>query len=72
LGVRPDGTKKIVVLKIEQTEGARFRLPATDELKKRGVEDVLIATVGEAAPNASADGPWAGDTRWSPKPRAGT
>jgi putative transposase len=43
LGVRPDGAKKILGLWIEQNEGAKFWLRVMNELKNRGVEDVLIA-----------------------------
>ena len=45
LGVRPDGTKEILGLWIEQTEGAKFWLRVMNELKNRGVEDILIAVV---------------------------
>jgi putative transposase len=45
LGVRPDGTKDILGLWIEQSEGAKFWLRVMNELKGRGVEDVLIAIV---------------------------
>lgn len=45
LGVRPDGSKEILGLWIEQTEGAKFWLRVMNELKNRGVEDVLIAVV---------------------------
>jgi putative transposase len=45
LGVRPDGTKEILGLWIEQSEGAKFWLRVMNELKGRGVEDVLIAIV---------------------------
>src|SRR5579863_7654151 len=45
LGVRPDGTKEILGLWIEQSEGAKFWLRVMNELKDRGVEDVLIAVV---------------------------
>jgi putative transposase len=40
LGVRPDGTKEILGLWIEQTEGARFWLRVLNELRNRGVADV--------------------------------
>ena len=43
LGVRPDGTKDVLGLWIEQSEGAKFWLRVMNELKSRGVEDVLIA-----------------------------
>jgi putative transposase len=45
LGVRPDGIKEILGLWIEQSEGAKFWLRVMNELKTRGVEDVLIAIV---------------------------
>ena len=45
LGVRPDGTKEILGMWIEQTEGAKFWLRVMNELKNRVVEDVLIAVV---------------------------
>jgi putative transposase len=45
LGVRADGTKEILGLWIEQSEGAKFWLRVMNELKTRGVEDVLIAIV---------------------------
>jgi putative transposase len=45
LGVRPDGAKGILGLWIEQNEGAKFWLRVMNELKNRGVEDVLIAIV---------------------------
>src|ERR671932_562586 len=45
LGVRPDGTKEVLGLWIEQTEGAKFWLRVTTELRQRGVEDILIAVV---------------------------
>src|SRR3954462_481306 len=45
LGVRPDGAKEILGLWIEQSEGAKFWLRVMNELRTRGVEDVLIAIV---------------------------
>jgi putative transposase len=45
LGVRPDGTKDVLGLWIEQTEGAKFWLRVMNELKERGVQDILIAVV---------------------------
>jgi putative transposase len=38
LGVRPDGTKEILGLWIEQTEGAKFWLKVMNDLKIRGVK----------------------------------
>jgi putative transposase len=43
LGVQPDGTREILGLWIEQTEGAKFWLRVMNELKARGVTDILIA-----------------------------
>jgi putative transposase len=45
LGVRLDGQKEILGLWIEQTEGAKFSLRVMNELKNRGIEDILIAVV---------------------------
>src|ERR671912_131128 len=45
LGVRADGTKEVLGLWIERTEGAKFWLRVMNELKDRGVEDILIAVV---------------------------
>jgi putative transposase len=54
LGVLPDGTRDILGLWIENTEGAKFWLKVFNDLKTRGVGDVLIAVtdglkgIGEA------------------------
>jgi putative transposase len=45
LGVRPDGTKEVLGLWIEQTEGAKFWLRVMNEPRDRGIEDILIAVV---------------------------
>ncbi len=45
LGILADGTKEILGIWIEQTEGAKFWLRVMNELKTRGVGDVLIAVV---------------------------
>jgi putative transposase len=45
LGVRHDGTKEILGLWLEQNEGAKFWLRVMNELKNRGVEDILLAVV---------------------------
>ncbi|CBW75261.1 Transposase [Mycetohabitans rhizoxinica HKI 454] len=45
LGVRRDGTRDVLGLWIEQTEGAKFWLRVVNELKLRGVQDTLIAVV---------------------------
>ena len=45
LGVRADGTKEVLGLWLEQNEGAKFWLRVMNELRTRGVEDVLLAVV---------------------------
>ena len=45
LGILTDGTKEILGIWIEQTEGAKFWLRVMNELKNRGVGDILIAVV---------------------------
>lgn len=45
LGVRLDGRKEVLGLWIEQNEGAKFWLKVMNELKNRGIEDILIAVV---------------------------
>lgn len=45
LGVRADGAKEILGLWLEQNEGAKFWLRVMNELRNRGVEDILIAVV---------------------------
>jgi len=45
LGVRYDGAKEILGLWLEQNEGAKFWLRVMNELKNRGVEDILLAVV---------------------------
>jgi transposase-like protein len=54
LGVLPDGTRDVLGLWIENTEGAKFWLKVFNDLKTRGVADILIAVtdglngIGEA------------------------
>lgn len=54
LGILPDGTREILGLWIENTEGAKFWLKVFNDLKTRGVADILIAVtdglkgIGEA------------------------
>jgi transposase-like protein len=43
LGVRPDGTRDILGLWIENTESAKFWMKVFNDLKTRGVDDILIA-----------------------------
>jgi transposase-like protein len=45
LGIQRDGTKDVLGLWIQQSEGAKFWLGVMNELKNRGVQDVLIAVV---------------------------
>lgn len=45
IGVRCSGHKEVLGLWIEQTEGAKFWLRVMNELKARGVGDILIAVV---------------------------
>ena len=54
LGVLPDGTRDILGIWIENTEGAKFWMKVFNDLKTRGVADILIAVtdglkgIGEA------------------------
>jgi putative transposase len=43
LGILPDGSKDILGLWIENTEGAKFWMKVFNDLKTRGVNDILIA-----------------------------
>jgi putative transposase len=45
LGIQPEGMKEVLGIWIEQTEGAKFWLRVMNELKNRGVADILIAVV---------------------------
>jgi len=45
LALNPAGEKEVLGLWIEQTEGAKFWLKVMNELKVRGVNDILIAVV---------------------------
>src|SRR5246127_3381219 len=45
LALNPDGEKDVLGIWIEQTEGAKFWLKVVNELKARGVNDILIAVV---------------------------
>lgn len=45
IGVRCSGHKEVLGLWIEQTEGAKFWLRVMNELKARGVDDILIGVV---------------------------
>jgi len=57
LGVLPDGTRDILGLWIETTEGAKFWMKVFNDLRTRGTQDILIAVTDglkgmEAALNA--------------------
>jgi transposase-like protein len=45
LAVLPDGTRDVLGIWIEQTEGAKFWLKVFNEMRSRGVNDILIAVV---------------------------
>jgi putative transposase len=45
LGVRADGGKEILGLWLEQNEGAKFWLRVMNELRNRGVDDILLAVI---------------------------
>jgi len=45
LGIRRDGTRDVLGLWIEQTEGAKFWRGVVTELQLRGVETILLAVV---------------------------
>src|SRR5258705_8104982 len=45
LALNSDGEKEVLGLWIEQTEGAKFWLKVINDLKMRGVNDILIAVV---------------------------
>jgi transposase-like protein len=45
LAVLPDGTRDVLGIWIEHTEGAKFWLKVFNELRSRGVNDILIAVV---------------------------
>ena len=63
LGLKPCGDKDVLGLWIEQTEGAKFWLKVMNDLKVRGVADILIAVVDglkgfPEAVNVSIRRPW--------------
>jgi putative transposase len=45
LGIQADGQRDVLGLWIEQTEGAKFWLKVFNDLKTRGLNDILIAVV---------------------------
>lgn len=45
LAITPEGTKDILGLYLSENEGARFWLGVLNDLKNRGVEDILITSI---------------------------
>jgi len=45
LGMTAEGTKEVLGIWVEQNEGAKFWLKVMNELRNRGVNDILIAVV---------------------------
>lgn len=45
LGVTRDGLREVLGLRIAENEGARFWLSVMNELRNRGVQDILVAVV---------------------------
>jgi putative transposase len=52
--VAADGTKDVLGLWIENTEGAKFWLKVMKELRNRGVGDILIAVTDKFTQSAQA------------------
>lgn len=45
LGINPEGRKDVLGMYVSQSEGANFWLGVINDLKQRGVEDILIACI---------------------------
>jgi transposase-like protein len=45
LGMTAEGSKEVLGIWVEQNEGAKFWLKVMNELRNRGIEDILIAAV---------------------------
>jgi transposase-like protein len=45
LGIQRDGTKDVLGIWIQQSEGAKFWLGAMNELNHRGLKDILVAVI---------------------------
>jgi putative transposase len=45
LGIQRDGTKEVLGLWIQHSEGAKFWLAVMNELRHRGIENILIAVI---------------------------
>ncbi len=62
LAVLPDGTRDVLGIWIEQTEGAKFWMKVFTDLKTRGCQDILIAvTDGLKGMSEALDGRLSGD-----------
>ncbi len=44
-GINSDGQKELLGFRVGEAEGAKFRIGILTELRKRGVEDMLIAAI---------------------------
>ncbi len=51
LGVRRDGSREILGLWIETTEGAKFCIKVFNDLRTRGVTDRFCQRLGQAIPD---------------------
>jgi hypothetical protein len=71
LGVRADGSKEILGLWLEQNDGAKFWLRVMNDLKNRGVEDVLIAVVNGLKASRRQLPPSSRRRRYRPRPSLG-
>ncbi len=58
LALNADGEKEVLGLWIEQTEGAKFWLKVMNELKTRGVQEILIAVVDGLAGSRRRSAPF--------------
>jgi putative transposase len=45
LGIQRDGTKEVLGIWIQQSEGAKFWLGIMNELNHRGLKDILVAVI---------------------------
>ena len=45
LGIQRDGTKEVLGIWIQQSEGAKFWLGIMNELHHRGLKDILVAVI---------------------------
>ena len=45
MGIQRDGTKEVLGIWIQQSEGAKFWLGIMNELNHRGLKDILVALI---------------------------